>query len=201
VALGDVPEGVRPVVVPIDAPSQYAAFLKSKGESASPLACRTLWEGYSLLCFRVWERKVRRWVTVDDLEAWSVTVGDLETAVAVRAREMVSTGVEAVAVDGMTSTYLRLTDGDGWAASGGLVPEGLTKRLGIPFLAAIPAEGVFVAWAHGDPELDHVMAVGVRELYDEQPGGVSPFVHAWDGQKWLPFGEAKPSVATPGSPH
>jgi hypothetical protein len=201
VASGGVPDGIRPVVVPIDAPAQYAAFVEGKGGSASPLACRTLWEGYSLLCFRVWERSKRRWVTEEDLQAWTVSVADLETAVAVQAREMVSTRFEVVPVEGMASTYLRLTDGDGWAASGGLAPEGLAKRLGVPFLAAIPAEGVFVAWAHGDPKLDHVMAVGVRELYDEQPGGVSPFVHAWDGQKWLAFGEAKPSVATPGAPH
>jgi hypothetical protein len=45
------------------------------------------------------------------------------------------------------------------------------------------------------------MAVGVRELYDEQDGSVSPYIFAWDGKKWTPFGEAKPSVATPGVPH
>ena len=197
----EVPEGLRPVVVPVDAPEQYAAFLEKKGLTSEPLACRPLWDGYSLLCFRIWERDRRRWVTQGDLGAWTASISDLEARLIPAAQEVLKQRMESVPVEGTPSSYLRLTDGDGWAASLVLAPQILSKRLGVPFLAAIPSEGVFVAWGHGDPQLDHIMAVGVRELFDEQAGGVSPFVHAWDGQKWTPFGEAKPSVATPGAPH
>lgn len=175
--------------------------MKSSGKQSDPLACRVLWKDHALLCFRVWEKDRRRWVTEADLKAWSTTTADLGAAVAGSAAKVLTERVEKVPVDGSEATYLRLRDGDGWAASGVLAPHVLAKRLGVPYLAAIPAEGVFVAWKHGTPELDHIMAVGVREMHDEQDGGVSPYIYAWDGAKWTPFGEAKPSVATPEPPH
>jgi len=56
-----------------------------------------------------------------------------------------------------------------------------------------------VDWGAGTPELDHVMAVGVREMYDQLDEAVSPMVHTWDGARWHAFGEAKPLPVTPHS--
>ncbi len=191
-ALAGVPDGIRPVVAPIDVPEQYKAFLEKSGKESDPLACEPLWAERAVLCFRVWEKKKRRWVTEADLAAWSVTTTDLHTAVATAAAGILDEKVEKVQVEGTTDSYLRLSDGDGWAAALVLAPKWVEKKLGVPFLAAVPSEGVSVAWSHGKPELDHIMAVGVTELYEEQEGGVSAHVHSWDGQKWRPFGVAKP---------
>ena len=190
-ALAGVPDGIRPVAAPVDVPAQYAAFLEKSGKKGDPLACRELWPGQALLCFRVWEKKKRRWVTEADLASWAVTVDDLAAATRTHAKDLIEGGLETVAVEGTTDSYVRFSDGDGWAASVALAPDVIAAKLGLPFLAAIPAEGVFVAWSPGKPELDYIMAVGVRELHDQQDGSVSPKVHAWDGQRWTPFGEAK----------
>ena len=41
-----------------------------------------------------------------------------------------------VPVEGTTDRYLRLVDGDGWAAAGLLVPDAVAARLGAPDPAA-----------------------------------------------------------------
>lgn len=196
-ALAGVPDGVRPVVAPLDAEARYRAWLGRSDGPAASLACEPLWEGASLLCFRVWEGSRRRWVTQADLAAWRTTTSELRAAVQSAAPEHVE--LERRPIVDMEAHWWLIRSGDGWAAAGVLAPERVAERLGGGALrAAVPAEGVFVVWRAGDREVDHVMAVAVRELFDQaEPVGVSPLVHTWDGVAWTPWARAVPEAAAP----
>lgn len=197
---GAPPEGLRPVLAPVDAPESYRAWREGRGLPPDDLLCEPAWPGLALLCYRVWEGSRRRWVTRSDLAGWGVDLPSLHAAVADASKVSIG-AAELVGVEGMDARYLRLVDGDGWAAVGFLHPEGVAQKLGgVPIRVAVPAEGVLVAWRPDGLDLDRVMSVGVRELFDAQPGGVTPVVMQWDGRAWLPFGQATPKVpeAPPG---
>jgi hypothetical protein len=184
---------LRPVVAPADVDERFARHQLAEGRLPEHLACTPLWPSYAELCFRVWEDGQRRWVTVGDAAKWSLPPDALARAVARRAPEHLR-DAEMVQVEGMEARYLRLVDGDGWAAAGLLRPGGLSERLGgLPIRVAVPADSVLLAWRAGDADLDRVMAIGVRELYDATPGPVTPKVFTWDGDRWTPFGEAAPT--------
>jgi len=189
-----LPEGLRPVAADTGAPGRFAEWRTGKGLAAAELACDPALPGAVLLCFRIWEGDARRWVTRDDLARWGATTTDLRAALLSEASRRIASA-ELVPIAGTTSTYLRLTDGDGWAASAVLAPGALAARLGATpgsIRVALPAEGVLLAWLAGDADRDRIMAVGAREIYDAQPGSVSPAVFTWDGRVWTSFGEAVP---------
>ena len=74
-----------------------------------------------------------------------------------------------------------------------LAPESLEAQVGTPVMAAIPSTDVVLFWKAGDPKVDHVMAVGVREIHDASTQAVSPVVFLWDGSEWRAFAEATPT--------
>jgi hypothetical protein len=194
-----VPDGLRPVVADVGAPGRFAAWRKESGLPPVDLACEPALPGAVLLCFRIWEGGARRWVTVDDLRRWGLATGDLRTTLIPEALRRIETA-ERIAIEGTSASYLRLVDGDGWAAAAVLAPGAIAARLGAEsgsVRVAFPAETVFVAWRSGDADLDRIMAVGVRELYDAQPASVSPGVFTWDGRVFTSFGEAVPSATAP----
>jgi len=198
VASADAPDGLRPVMAPWDAPTKWGAYLEQAGRPADPLACSVWIEDHVRLCLRVREGGRLRWVTAGDLAAWGLTQ---EAAVdALRAPSKVKlTAAETLPVEGMNGRYLRLVDGEGWAAAVALHPAAAARALGPDARFAFPAGTVAVAWPAGDKDLDKAMAVGVVELADEQPGEVSRMVFRWDGEALVPFAEAKPTEvpATP----
>ena len=49
-------------------------------------------------------------------------------------------------------------------------------------------------WIPGDEELDKVMAVGVRRMFDEAKYPVSDKVYRWHNGEWVVWGE----VVSPG---
>lgn len=185
---------VRPWAAPWDVQARYDAWRAATGRPPAVLACEPLWPEAARLCFRRVEagRLVR--VHLGEAPADALSLGDGRAAEAWVAAEL-----ETVAVDGSTQTYQRLRDGEGRAVLGVLRPGVLAERLGVPFLAALPSSGVLIAWAGGDPTLDHVLAVGAREIHDAAADPVSPVVFAWDGARWFPFAEAvrEPPVSGP----
>lgn len=192
-AAAEVPEGVRPVATDPGAPDRYLQHLRGSGQPEAALACDPLLPGTVLLCFRVWEDGKRRWVDAADLPKWDVTTGALRAHVTAAAEAQLE-AAEWVPVAEMEARYLRHVDGDGWAVSGLLAPHALATRLGAESLrAAIPAQGVLLAWAPGSTDLEKVMAVGAREVFDGQSDRITPKVYQWDGTAWLPFGEAVPA--------
>lgn len=190
-ALAGVPDGLRPVVAPLDVQQTFDRWAARSGEPGGKLACDPLWETHAMLCFRVWEEGKRRWVTTADVARWQVTVPELRAAVVEQAAARVQ--LEERPIADMSASWWLLADGDGWAAAGVLAPDAVQARLGGPFRAAMPAEGVFVAWRAGDTDVDKVMAVAVAELYGQHQGPVSSIVYAWDGERWLPWGRAEPA--------
>ena len=56
---------------------------------------------------------------------------------------------------------------------------------------AMPTSGVFLAWPPGSEELDQVMAVAVRELYDPADDAISDLVYRWDGDQWRSWARAR----------
>jgi len=189
-AMAGPPEGLRPVLAPWDAPEKWAAYRASSGEEADPLACDVVVDEEVRLCLRLLQAGRLRWVTASDLAAWDLT---MEQAVAaVRAAAAPRLGeLETVAIEGMQASYVRLVDGEGWAAALALHPEQVADALGPDARIAFPAGTVAVAWAAAAPEVDKAMAVGVVELADEQPGAVSHTVFRWSGEELVPYAEAR----------
>lgn len=193
--LGAAPErDVRPVVAPLDVDRRWQTHLELQGLPPDRLACAPLWPTAATLCFRVWEGGMRRWVTLSDTGRWGTSTAALTDAVSGLAAPHLAQA-ELLDVGGTSARYLRLVDGDGWAAAGALLPEQVAQRLGgSPIHVALPAESVLVAWHAGDGELDRIMAIGVRELYEQTPNPVSAQIQRWDGVRWTPYGEATPTA-------
>jgi hypothetical protein len=175
-----IPADAAPIVLPA-APDAAAA----------DLACEPLWPGEARVCVRFESGGARRVATRADLERWQVEPEALRAAMAEASAAHLQRAV-LVPIPGMEpASWLRLTDPDGWAAAGVLRPDLLAERLGgLPVRVAVPAAGVLVAWRTADPDVDRVMAIGVREIHDQQGGPVSDHVWQWDGRAWTPFGRA-----------
>lgn len=194
-ALAAVPDSLRPVVAPADAEAQYDRWADQTGRAPGDLACRELWPDEALICFQVTRGDTRRWVTEADLARWELDVEALERAVLARGRSVLAERPARRQVEGMQGTYWSSAEGDGWDALGLLDPERLAERMGgAPILVAAPVQDALLAWRPGDADLDKVMSVGARRMYEEQPGGVTPVVHRWTGEAWEAFGEAVPAT-------
>ncbi|MFT4626815.1 MAG: hypothetical protein ACI8PZ_005493 [Myxococcota bacterium] len=190
-ALATPPIGLRPVVAPWDAPAQYAAHASAAGRSDA-LVCEPLWPERAQLCVRMRDGERLRWVTTADLEPWAATPQSLLAAVREAGAEQ-AVDVEEIVITGMDATYLRVRDGQGWAASVVLDPSAYAERLGgEPIAIAVPTNGVAVAWRAGREPVDRVMAVGVREMFDTLPGAVTPTIFLWSKDGFARFGHAEP---------
>jgi len=55
---------------------------------------------------------------------------------------------------------------------------------------------VVLVWEGGQAEVDKILAVGVRKIYETRPGAVTPIIFRWTGSEWVAFGEAKQNAAT-----
>lgn len=200
-AMGGVPEGVRPTLAPPDVPEQYATWLEEQGGEADELACTPFWPDEALLCFKLRDEERVRWVTAADLARWGVEVKELRRNVAKAARDRVEEGLERVPVSDMDAHYWVASGEEGWTAAPLLHPDRLAAQVGgAPFLLAAPTDDTLLVWNPGDPELDQVMAVGVRRMFEEEDGSVSSMVFQWTGEKWRPFGEAVPKEPGDGTP-
>ena len=189
-----VPEDVRPSIAPLDIQKQYEAWRVKKAQTVANLACLEFWEDAALLCFRRVEGPKRVWVTHADLRVWGTSLNGLAEELQRRAVKQVAGQVKDVPVNGMDTTYVMASNQDGWGASLVLAPGQMAERWpGREMLFSVPAHGIILAWPGGNPDLDKVMAVGSREIYDSKPGSVSPIVFRWTKKGWVPFVEAKPS--------
>ncbi len=190
-ALGAVPDSVRPIAAPADAPAQHAAWAAESGREVAPLVCRVVWPDAARVCFTVVEAGVRRWVTEGDLAKWEVELDALVALIVTRSAAPTSDRPRATAIADMPGTYWVAADGDGWDAALLLAPARIAARVGGgSVLVAVPASGTLLAWRPGDADLDKVMAVGTRRMYEADISPVTPLVHRWDGEAWTAFGEA-----------
>lgn len=198
-ALAQVPPGITPSAAPPDIAEQYRDHQKSSGV-APPwdlLACDDLWLNQAELCFRLDDGNRRRFVTERDLRSWGVTLPQLREEMDRRAVEVLQRKPEKRQITGMSASYWMIND-PSWAAAGLLQPATLAEQLGTSTLfVALPVDTVLLAWIPGDPEVDKVMAIAVRELHDGGDSNISAVVHKWANGRWSTFGEAKPRSPTP----
>lgn len=194
-AIAELPAGILPLV---DRPgvqvswSEQAHAAGASGEAAV-LACGGFAEDLAL-CFTVPEGAQRRMVTQADLATWQVDLAALEGA----ARANVVTGLGAerpqvVQIEGDPRSYLLSAEGDGLDQAGLFDPIALGARFdGARFAVGIPARGVLIAFPLGDRELETMVAVGVRRLWETVEEPITPVVYTWSGGAWVVWGEAKP---------
>ena len=190
------PEGLLPLV---DRPGlqvdfAQAAWARGGGAEDAALACRPFAESL-ILCFTVREGTGRRLVTLRDLAAWEADLSAVErAATAGAAAGLGPARPEPVAIEGDSRSYLLSAVGDGLDQAGLLHPDALAARFGgKPFAVGIPAQGVLLAVALGDPELEQMVAVGVRRLWESAEQPITATLYTWDGAAWLAWGEARPT--------
>lgn len=181
---------LRPFAAPVDAIQLHQA----QHPEADVLACQPLLRE-TALCFRVWHEKRRRWVTVKDVEAWETDIDGLREQVLAPAAKALANEPHQARVEGMKHRYWILQDSDGWAVAPLLHPNTLFERMGVAptteVRVAMPTSTVFLAWPPGSPELDQVMAVAVRELYEPADDAISDLVYRWDGKGWAAWARAR----------
>ena len=186
-----VPANVRPSIVPWNIHTQYADASSERGRPIQKLACEPLWDGQAHLCFRLIHGKKREWVTVEHLRNWNVSYDGLKSSVFDQGREHIKQQLKPVEVEGVNKRYWVATNDSGWASAVLFSPDvfyGTMQSSSV--LAAVPAHGIVLMWPAGDPELDKIVAVGVREIYSTRAGAVSPVIYRWTGAAWVPFVEA-----------
>lgn len=186
-AAAQAPGRVLPSIEAASVPELYSEYAAARGDqgAARQLACEplvdTVW-----LCFKVEVDGKRRYVTQADLAAWSTDTAGLRT--------------QAGSAHGPDTLLQKQTLDTGevwWEARGPdaaavlLHPEWLAG-VGATPVVAVPAKGVVVAWNAGDADLDKIMAVGVRQMFDSLEHPVSPVVFRWSGSAWVRWGQATP---------
>lgn len=197
-ALAGIPHGLRPVAAPADVAE------KARASGFTPV-CSPIVSDQVNVCFRVWEERRRRWVRPKDLAQWEVEATELLPAIRTASAERLPSLLEKHVVTGQApgpgSTYWMVRDGDGWAAGALLNVDQLQAAAGKGRIRiAIPSAGVAMLWA--DPtrsgatpqqgaELDHILSVAVRELYERADDAVSPTVFSWNGKTLEPFATAR----------
>lgn len=180
-----VPAGVLPL---------FAATSQVPPELSA--ACRPFAEGLSL-CFSVSEKGTRRSVNPLDLQTWKVSLAEVEAGALQAARGGLGPDRPGwVTVEGDTRRYLLSAEGDGLDHAGLLDPSVLVERLAPSRIAVgVPAQGVLIAFGLGDPEMEKIVTVGIRRVWETQPDPVTPVVFTWTGSQWVPWAEASPGPA------
>jgi hypothetical protein len=204
-SLAAPPEGLLPLV---DRPglqiswSEQARAAGAEGEAAV-LACRMFAEELAL-CFTAPQAdgQGRRMVTLHDLSVWEVDLATVEAAaLAGVAAGLSEDRPQGVQVEGDPRSYLLSAEGDGLDQAGLFDPVALQARMdGQAFAVGIPARGVLIAFPRGDRELETIVTVGVRRLWETVDEPITPKVYTWDGERWVIWGEATPGPRAEPSP-
>ena len=192
----EVPAGVLPLVERASIQIGWSEKARAAGAEglAAVAACRPFAEDL-VICFTVPEGDGQRMVHQADLEAWGADLAVVEQrAVAATKVGLTQQRPQRVPVDGDPRTYLLSAEGDGLDQAALFAPAALDERCGQHGCAVgIPARGVLVAFPMGDRELETIVAVGIRRLWESLDDPITPVAYRWDGQAWVVWGEAKPS--------
>jgi hypothetical protein len=191
-ALAAVPDAVRPSIAPWDIQEQHNRWRQQQGEPAQVLACRTFWTDQAKLCFRIVHGDRRQWVTESHLGPWGVDFDGLKKTVVENGALAIHRQLKPVPIPGMSEQYWLASNEAGWSAGVLLQPTAFAAvGSGTNLMAAVPAHGIVLLWQGGNPEVDKVVAIGVREIYATEAGAVTPLIYWWTGSDWTVFGEAK----------
>jgi len=194
-ALAQAPEGLLPLVEQPGIQISWSEQARAGGAEgdAAALACRSFAEGLAL-CFTAPQDDARRMVTLQDLSTWQVDLAAVEASAMVG----VAAGLDpqrpqVVQVEGDARSYLLSAEGDGLDQAGLFEPSTLQARfVGQAFAVGVPARGVLIAFPLGDRELETIVAVGIRRLWETVEEPITPKVYTWNSEAWVVWGQASP---------
>jgi hypothetical protein len=163
-------------------------------DPAERLACGSISEGLEL-CYRHSEEGKLPYVQQKHLEEWGARTSDLQDLVRLKTVGMVTSDrYSKLTVEGVDdSVYWHSSRKDGLDAVALLHPKEAEAFVGGPVLLAVPEAGMCILWRRGNGDLNMVLSVGVKEMYDKSSHPVSPLVYTWDEEQWVVWGEAKPA--------
>ena len=167
--------------------------LRAQGKTgtAAELACEDLVLNELYLCFRRVEGEVARFVTQAELAAWGASTADLRA----RAASLLTTNpLQLRTIDG-GGHYYEVICPPGREAVVLLHPEWLMSVGPVP-LVTNPVYGVMLVWDARDPEVNKIVAVGARKMFDGYPLPISPLVYRWNGAGFVAWGDARPRDPT-----
>ena len=176
----------------VDVLYRFAAETAGLDGPALTPACRA-WSAFFAMCFMVEEDGARRLIHQGDLEEWQVDDAELEELARSQGLSLLSTfsGHQVGIADLKDDAYWLFEGENGLASTALLYPEWMVDRVGEGMVLAIPSRGRVVAWVPGDEEVDRVIAIGIRRLYEQAQIPVSSVIVRWNGQAWVRWGEAQ----------
>ena len=160
--------------------------MQTRAAAAAGYVCRQLSEGLAL-CAACGDRLLRE----TELEPHSVRGEDVLAMLTANSATYVTEQrlVRQQIADMPGASYWVSQVGDGFDAAGLLHPERLSELAGTSPVIGIPTVGTFLMWIPGEGELDTVMAVGVRRIFEEASHPVSDKVYRWHNGAWVVWGE------------
>ncbi len=143
------------------------------------IACQDVDEDL-VLCLRNEDTELKWWVSYGELEQLGLSFEQAVTSIEVLAAEV---QLEPRTVQEGSGRYW-VANHSGGAAEALLFSPELFAVVGQSPAVAVPERGVLIAWNRGNRELDRIMAVGVRHLYEASDHPVSSKVMALVDSQW-----------------
>ena len=170
-----------------EAPDVKDEYQRQRGRK---LVCTAFAEKLQL-CYRYEDGKKLPYVTQKDIKKWKIGVEQIHAKAKQKAFSQVQDSrFRFEKISNMSSGYWISDKKDGWDAAALLHPKRLRQLLGRKALVAIPQAGTFIFWEAGNPMLNKIMAVGIREIYDNSNHPVSSSIYHHKDGKWIVWGEA-----------
>jgi hypothetical protein len=172
---------VGAVIEPDDVVAQYRLHAQDKGISGpgSELLCKDGVEGIQV-CASVIEEKGWRYATLADEGVVRPT----------EALEQGAVGFVKKEVKDMGSYWARELD-DGREGLIFVQPDVLKGLTPSDLVVAWPVPGVVIAWVPGNPSLDQVLSVGVKQMFEAANHPISAKIYRYVEDTWRVWGEAK----------
>jgi len=155
------------------------AVAQGLSESYLQVACRDLDEDL-VLCLRNEDSDSRWWLSVGEMTDMGLSFDSAAGSIAARAQEVL-----------LNKRVVHEGTGEFWIASqGGVGAEALLfsphllSVVGDRPAIAVPERGVVIAWNRGDSDLDRIMAVGVRRMFEASANPVTSKILALVDSEW-----------------
>ena len=143
------------------------------------IACQDVDEDL-VLCLRNEDTELKWWVSYGELEQVGLSFEQAVVSIGLLAGEV---QLEPRTVQQGSGRYW-VAHHSGGAAEALLFRPELFAVVGQNPAVAVPERGVLVAWNRGDTELDRIMAVGIRQIYEVSEQPVSSKVLALVDSQW-----------------
>ena len=173
-------------------PTDSVSLFQTDNPGSPPPLCEVVWPRFLDVCVQLRTERGWGWATVRDLERWSIGKKELIHALRDREAHVLKGEPHRASVVDSDQSYSILLDDSGLAVIPVLFPKKLVEMVGGKNVrVAIPRSNTLLAWRSGSTDLDQIMAVAVREMYETSTRAITPMIHVWTGEKMEAFGQAK----------